>query len=156
MSNAVRGFVALMLLAAAQLVAAAGCSVTSASMAFGTTSAGVAGPVDTQGTLSFTCTGVLGETVVYTVSLSAGGGGTGFNPRALRSGANSIQYNVYGDSARTRLWGDGTSGTFTESGSLSITGGPTPRSVPVYGRVFGGQSAKPGAYSDSLMITISF
>lgn len=130
--------------------------MTSAAMAFGTASASVAAPVDAQGVLSFACTGVLGETVVYTIALSAGSSGTGFNPRALRSGANQMQYNVYGDSARTRLWGDSTSGTFTETGSLSITGGATLRSVPVYGRIFGGQSSPPGAYTDSLMITISF
>ncbi len=135
---------------------AAGCGVASASLAFGTYAAGASWHVDSEGAISVVCTGVMGEIVVYAISLSAGTGSAGFNPRALKNGTNEAQYNVYTDSARTKIWGDGGSGTYTESGSLPIMAGTTARAVPVYGRIFGSQSPQPGAYTDSLMITFSF
>ncbi len=156
MKSAIPRLLTALLLVMPQAAFAAGCGVTSASLAFGTYGAGASWHVDSQGAISFTCTGVAGEVVMYTISLSTGNGGTGFNPRGLKSGANVAQYNVYTDAARTRIWGDGSSGSFTESGSISITAGPAPRSLPVYGRVFGAQSPPPGAYGDSLMITLSF
>ncbi len=156
MRRALSWLTAVWMLLAPSAASAGSCTVNSAGLAFGPYSSGVSWHVDSEGTLSFTCTGVMGEVVVFTVSLSAGGGGSGFNPRRLRSGANEVQYNVYTDPARTRVWGDGTSGTFTETGSVSIAAGPTPKNLPIYGRVFGGQSPPPGTYTDSLLITLSF
>ncbi len=156
MRKAARGLVAAVLLSAAALAQAASCGVSGAAMAFGSYSAGASWHVDSEGAVTITCTGVMGEVVVYSISLSTGGGSRGLNPRGLRSGANEVQYNVFTDSARTRAWGDGNGGSFTQTGSVSIMAGPSQQNIPVYGRVFGGQSVMPGSYTDSLVITLSF
>jgi len=156
MTKVARGLVAAVLLFAAALAQAASCSVSGTAMAFGSYAAGASWHADSQGAVTITCTGVMGEVVVFSISLSAGGGSRGLNPRGLRSGANEVQYNVFTDAARTRVWGDGNGGSFTQSGSVSITAGIGQQNIPVYGRVFGGQSVVPGSYTDSLVITLSF
>lgn len=154
--RAMRALLAAAAMALAAPAFGASCSVSGGALAFGNYAAGSSWHVDSEGTLTILCTGVTGEVVVYSISLSAGGGSRGLNPRGLRSGANEVQYNVFTDSARTRVWGDGSGGTFIQSGSASIMAGPSQQNIPAFGRVFGGQSVVPGSYTDSLVITLSF
>lgn len=99
-----------------------------------------------------------------TTSLSQGTSGTFVN-RTMRKGAESLMYNLYIDPAFTTVFGDGTAGTsnFTlcYPGFFAGCSGPTgtdgqPYSIPVYGRLPGGQDVSAGTYADSITAKITF
>lgn len=91
-----------------------------------------------------------GPTVSYQLSVGAGVAGS-FNPRQLRAGANGLNYNLFRDSARTLVLGDGTPGTGRVAGSCAAT-----CAVIVYGRIFGGQWVPAGQYRDDVLVTLDF
>ena len=71
----------------------------------------------------------------------------------MTSGSNLLSYNLYTDSARTSVWGDGTGSTNTIGGTG--TGGS--QAVTVYGRVSLGQTGVPaGSYADTVAVTITY
>jgi spore coat protein U-like protein len=125
------------------------CAVTSVTgLAFGAYDAIAVNrttPLDTTGQLAYRCRGVTAL-----VTLSAGGGGSGFAPRRLQQGAQRLGYNLYLDAARTQIWGDGTAGTQTY---LAPRGRNT---LVIYGRVFPGQTPPAGTYSDTIVATLNF
>jgi spore coat protein U-like protein len=104
--------------------------------------------VDATGTVSLTCT----NGAPYTVSLGGGNSGA-TNPtlRKLASGANQTTYGLYRDAARTQPWGS-TSGTNTQAG----TGSGLAQNYTVYGRVPVQTTPAPGAYSDSVVVTVTY
>lgn len=50
------------------------------------------------------------QQVKYVVTLSTGISGT-YAARTMVSGPNTLTYNMYVDTARTQIWGDGSPGT---------------------------------------------
>jgi len=85
------------------------------------------------------------------------GGAGSFSPRQLSSGANTLDYNLYTNSARSLVWGDGNAGTSTVSdgyGFLLLL--VEERSYTVFGRVPTAQLVSSGTYTDSLTVTIVF
>jgi spore coat protein U-like protein len=82
------------------------------------------------------------------VSLSSGVGT--FAARQMRSGAQSLVYNLYLDASHLSIWGDGSPGTSLLS--LSGTGG----NYTVYGRIPAGQNVLVGGYSDTITVTLIF
>ena len=84
----------------------------------------------------------------FEVTLSAGTGT--FASRTLVSDANLLAYNLYVDPAHVTIWGDGSPGTTTASG----TG--TSDNFTVYGRIPARQNASVGSYSDTITVTITF
>ena len=118
----------------APIAARASCSVTGTTIAFGTVGFSA---VNSTGTVKVTCTG----SASYTVALNAGGSGS-FTTRKMTSGSNKLDYNIYTNSGHTTVWGDGTSGTSTNSGSFSSSGGN--KSFTAYGQV-PAQTVTPGS-----------
>jgi spore coat protein U-like protein len=144
--------ITLVLIAGAVEARAASCTIASvAGVALGTYDVFDAAPVDSTGTITYECTGVV-ETDTVQITVSTGGGGT-FSPRAMSAGAETLSYNLYLDAARTVLWGDGTAGTSTY-GPLQPAEGQT--AVTVFGRVPAGQDVAAGSYSDTVVITVIF
>jgi len=101
---------------------------------------------------------VNGELVVtcdqpsgFSVALSPGLGS--FRLRKMQGGDGSeLKYNLFVDSTRRRIWGDGVSaGTQTIRGKSD---GRRPEIIPVYGIVPPRQSVLTGAYSDNLLVTV--
>ena len=84
----------------------------------------------------------------FEVALSSGGGT--FASRTLVSNANLLAYNLYVDPAHVTIWGDGSPGTMTVSG----TG--TSNNFTVYGRIPARQNGAVGSYSDTITVTITF
>ena len=84
----------------------------------------------------------------FEVSLSAGSGT--FASRTLVGDAHPLAYNLYVDPAHVTIWGDGSPGTMTVSG----TG--TSSNFTVYGRIPARQNASVGSYSDTITVTITF
>lgn len=89
----------------------------------------------------------------YTLALDAGiGSGGTVASRRMTSGADTLEYTLFQDAARTTLWGDGTVGTSTRSS----TGTGLLQSFTVYGRVPSSASASVGTYSDIITLTATY
>lgn len=94
-----------------------------------------------------------GGAVSYSISLSAGAGS--YAARQLKSGANVLRYNLYADPAHTIVWGDGTGGTVTVSGSFTSPPNIQNATSTVYGLIPGAQNVAPGTYASPSRITIT-
>jgi spore coat protein U-like protein len=125
-------------------LAAAECSLSVVNVSFGS--------YDTLSPLDSEITGSIGvscdEETAGELSLSAGLGT--FAARQMRSGPQSLVYNLYLDAARLTIWGDGSPGTSLLS--LSGTGG----NYTVYGRIPSRQNVSLGDYSDTITVTLTF
>lgn len=129
------------------------CNVTGTLLNFGSSidplTAGV--PLDASSTLTVTCT----NTTPYSVALDAGthaGGAAAFGSRAMKSGANTLAYQLYLDNGRSSVWGDGTGGSSASSG----TGSGSSQLLTIYGRVPSLSGVIPGSYTDTVTITITY
>ena len=123
------------------------CNVSATNINFGNLGL-LTGNTDASGTLTIQCN----STLPYTVSLDGGtSGATDPTQRKMAfSGANII-YGLYRDSARSLPWG-ATVGTNTASG----TGNGASQNQTVYGRVASQTTPKPGAYSDTIVVTVGY
>lgn len=138
---------ALLLLCSLKVTAQ--CSASTIGVAFGTIDPFSASTVDSTGTITVTCLVVNS----YSVSLSTGASGT-YSPRTLVSGANTLNYNLFLNSARSTIWGDGTGGTSLVSGSIGLL--LLPNNHTIYGRIPGGQNLASGSYSDTITVTVTY
>jgi len=159
---------ALIALLAAPLVNAAPyiCTPTSNTIAFGAYNPLNASP-DTTSTGSFViaCTDAGGNknkttTINYTVTLS----GQALRQLAPPAGSDRLNYNLYTDTTRNNVWGNGTGGTFAITGSISVPGQSTASTAPInyYGKITAAQDVSaaspapaPTTYSQSLTITVT-
>jgi len=106
---------------------------------------------DASADISVRCT----RTSPVEILLSKGVNGTAVTARKMTSSAGTLDYALYSNSARTSLWGDtvgGTGNTVTAVGA----GLATDVVRTVYGRVPVQRSAAPGAYSDTVLVTINY
>ncbi|MDJ0813869.1 MAG: spore coat U domain-containing protein [Woeseiaceae bacterium] len=92
----------------------------------------------------------------FNTSIEIDGGTTTGNVdnRAMSSGTDTLNYNLFTDNTYSQIWGDDTGA----SARVAIAGtgmGNVTDSV-VYGRVLlaDGQAAEPGAYTDTVVVTI--
>ena len=128
------------------------CTVSGTALNFGSSidPLAAATPLDASSTLSVQCT----NTTPYTVALNAGanaGGASNFGSRAMKSGSNSLAYQLYLDAGRSSVWGDGT-GSSTASG----TGTGSTQSLTIYGRLPSLNNVVPGSYTDTVTVTVSY
>lgn len=134
------------LMAAASLAYPAACTVSTLGLNFGNYDVFSTLNDDITGTVSVNCP----SSTAYSISLSSGSGT--FASRAMTSGTNLLYYNLYLDATRLTIWGDGSAGTGTVSG----TGTGAAVGSTVYGRIPWGQNAVVGSYSDSIIVTVTF
>ncbi|MBW3566887.1 MAG: spore coat U domain-containing protein [Proteobacteria bacterium] len=158
------------------------CSATLAALALsfvdGVQTAGAAGTLSVSATVTDSCSvsadvlafGVIdplvnaGEatdaTAPVLVSCSNGtsyqvgldGGNATTSARAMTSDDGTLDYSLYRDANRTETWGDNI-GTDTVAG----TGTGTTQTLTVYGRVSAGQQhVPPGAYADTVTVTVTY
>jgi spore coat protein U-like protein len=130
---------------------AADCTISATTVDFGQQGA-LTIASDSNGTVTARC----GGGVSYSLAMSAGtGAGATVNNRKMsRSGASdTLQYGLYINSARSTVWGDGTSGSTTVGGS----GTGTDQTYTVYARLPAQSPApRPGSYSDTITLTITY
>jgi len=108
-------------------------------------------PLDATSTVTVTCS----NTTPYTVSLNAGanaGGSSNFSTRTMKSGSDTLAYQLYLDAGRATVWGDGTASSSARNG----TGSGSAQSLTVYGRLPSLANVVPGAYTDTVTVTISY
>ena len=97
------------------------------------------------GTITYSC-----RTVAPRVELSASNNGA-YRPRQMAelfAFANTLNYDLYADAARTIVWGTGADGQ-----TLPRT---TNGSTTLYGRIFAGQDVDAGFYFDLITVTFNF
>lgn len=111
-----------------------------------------ASPSDSTGLVTVGCAG-LGLLPSFSVSLNIGTGSS-FATRQLANGAARLDYNLYRDSNRQQIWGDGTPGTFQRSFNSILSLGLI--DYTVYGRIPAGQDKPFGNYTTTITITVDF
>jgi spore coat protein U-like protein len=127
------------------------CSVSTIGVSYGSYSPLSVTPADSTGSVNILCNANIKVTIAIGPSPNSGG----FNPRRLRkaTGADFLNYNLYTNSSRATIWGNGTQGTAIVN--INARRNRT-SNVPVYGRAPAGQDIGTGAYSESLVVTINF
>lgn len=139
------------------------CTVAATPLSFGAYSPLSASNVDSTATVSVTCTGVTILLIItldvdYSITLSTGGAAS-YAPRKMALASNNLNYNLYTDNARSIVWGDGTGGTSTKTGSMHGTGllfSSVTDDHTVYGRIPGSQNIPAGAYTDLITVTVNY
>jgi len=125
------------------------CAVNANPLAFGTYDPTAATPLDATTTLSVLCT--VGTS--FTVGLNAGTAtGATVTSRKMTSGANTLNYALFQEAARTNNWGN-TPGTDTPP---AITAPVLASTLTVYGRIAAGQNVPAGAYTDTVTVTVNY
>jgi spore coat protein U-like protein len=125
------------------------CYVNSDPIVFAATTA-ISSDRFANGRVGVRCT----PSTTYTIALDNGQAGTGPTTRKMRkltSPTGEISYGLYRDTPPTLPWGS-TIGTNTASG----TGNASQTDFTVYGKVPTQTTPPPGAYTDSVIATISY
>jgi len=135
----------------------AACNVSTTSVNFGNYDVFLATPLDSTGTTTVWCDENLKSNMIIDIGPSGNSGG--FQPRKMRrsSGSDLLDYNLYTNSSRTTVWGNGTAGTSTVNvGGGRLKKNEPPTSLTIFGRVPPGQNVSVGTYSDTLVVTITW
>jgi len=142
---------AILLVWTTPAVAAASCTISTTSMAFGTYDVFSPSDVTSTATITYRCAG--GAKDVF-VTLSKGQSAT-FSPRTMKAGTNVLSYNLYQNASFSVIWGDGTGGS-----QAYVTLGKVTNNadffVTIYGKVPALQDASAGSYTDTVVATIDF
>ncbi|MGH7702244.1 MAG: Csu type fimbrial protein [Gemmatimonadales bacterium] len=131
--------------------AEAACTITTTAVNFGTYNVFAASPDDATGQITYRCTAPRPPLVQ--IHLDKGGAPT-FNPRQMRQGSEILNFNLYLDSTRSTIWGDGTGGTqaYTRVNPPANSN----INVNVFGRIPVGQDVSAGSYTATVTATIFF
>jgi spore coat protein U-like protein len=126
------------------------CTISVTSVNFGNYNVFSGTALDSTGTITYRCNATAAN---ISIALSKGASST-YSPRVMRKGAESLQYNLYRNAARTNVWGDGTGGTAV----YTRPNPPNNRDVnlTIYGRVPAGQDVSAGSFTDTIAATINF
>ena len=135
----------------ASVTVLASCSIAAANMNFGAQTVLTAN-IDTTAALSVTCT----TTTPYTISLGPGSGtGATTTNRSMTGAAGSIAYRLYQDAGRSVNWGNNPPPA-ANADTISGVGTGSAQSLTVYGRVPPQTTPKQGAYSDTVIVTLTY
>lgn len=150
-----RRAILLCLLAASGAANAANCELRSDDLQFGPYVSGSAAPLDSLTTVRVECSSAApGEVVAFRIELGFGFGGS-YATRSMVGADGALDYNLYLDSNRNIVWGDGSGGSAAVEGQLSLPG-ETLFERLVYGRIAPRQAVYPGLYVDTLVISLSY
>ncbi|RWR45739.1 SCPU domain-containing protein [Sinirhodobacter ferrireducens] len=123
------------------------CLVTAGDLDFGTTGV-LSAALDATSAISVTCT--LGS--AFDVGLNYGFYGSGPGDRQMRSTAgDAVSYRLYRDAARSLDWG-----TLADGLAQAGAGQGAAQAFTVYGRVPAQATPPPGAYSDTVVVTVTY
>jgi len=123
------------------------CLVTAGNLDFGTVGV-LNGNIDSSSQIDVTCT----RDTAYDLELNYGLYGTAPGGRRMQDGAaNEVQYELYQDAARSNVWGEAADG----ADQVGAGGGGT-QNYTVFGRVPPQTTPPPGAYSDTVVVTVTY
>lgn len=125
------------------------CNISTTSMSFGSSSA-LTSALTATSTISVQCTS--GD--AWELALNGGSTSGSVTARKMTGASygSTVSYQLYTNSARSTIWGDGTSSTSMATG----TGTGAATTVTVYGTVPAQATPRPDSYSDTVTATISF
>lgn len=138
----------------AQACTLCSCSASTSGISFGAYDANGSLPSDTVGNVTVDCTGLIALLGAIEVSASPGSSGNAA-ARSMQRGPDRLAYNLFVDPARTLVFGNGAGGTRTITAPLNgllIFR----QAVLVFGRIPPRQRVRPGAYADSIIITVTY
>ena len=144
--------VGMALIGAAPAEAAISCTVSSAGLAFGVYNVLASTAKIATGTVTVNCTGDT-ESANNRILFLSGGGSGNYNARRMLSGASQLTYQIYSNSIRTTIWGDGFNGTASVNLAVQVPGSA---SATLYGRIPALQSVPSGSYLDTILVTVNF
>lgn len=130
------------------------CSVTSTPVNFSSYDVFSPIPRDSAGSITITCNNPDKKPIPVNISISSGSAGI-FTPRQMSqtAGSDRMKYNLFIDSSRTAIWGDGTGSTSTVT---KIVNKDIVINESIYGRIAALQNLSVGTYSDTLTVTVSW
>ena len=139
------------------------CGVTATPLVFSNYTSPGGSRVDSSAAVLVTCTPaylLLACKTSYTLSLSVGGHAAGAQ-RQMAAGAGRLAYGLFSDSLRQQPWGDGGATGPTQGGTittslLSLVCLPGNRPHTIYGRIPANQNVPAGAYTDSVVLTVTY
>ncbi len=129
-------------------------------VAFGNYNPVTASPTDIVGQIAFSCLIVnLSPTagIAYDIRLSRGQAGTYASRQMAGPGGARLNYNLHTTAARSTVWGDGTGGSsfVSDSGTVRLIDGYV-RNYSVFARLPPNQYVRGGAYTDTIVVTVTF
>lgn len=132
-----------------QTASAQSCTTTVSAVSFGNADVTANSATDTTAELKITCSGYsAGATLLACPALGPGSGGVSAGCRAMLRplGSEALAFELYSDGGRTEVWG-----SVAVPQTLVINpSGAGEVSIPIFARVFGGQSTVPvGSYSST-------
>lgn len=71
--------------------------------------------------------------------------------RYLSNGKDNLYYNLYLDSSRSNVWGDGTNGTSVYNATVTAN-----TTIMIFSSVFKNQNISPGIYQDNIVFEMNF
>ncbi len=131
------------------------CVINSASaLGFGNYDVNLGSAVNGTSTINVNCT--KGD--AYTIALDYGAhGGTAANRIMQDTGTDTLNYNLYTDSAHTLVWNSSCgAGNNCDGGTGAGPGVGNQQTYTVYGQIPAGQNVPAGNYSDSITVTVTF
>lgn len=129
-----------------------GCTVNAGGMAFGIYDPLAPVALSSTSTITVTCSLIVGATPI-SIALSAGLSNS-YATRTMMSGTDTLNYNLYQDSAHSIIWGGGTGGSAVENDKVS--NGKPSVSATVYGLLPASQDVAPGNYTDTMTVTVNY
>jgi len=131
----------------------AACNVSTTTVNFGSYDVFSTTPLDSTGTLTVSCNESPAPQVTIAVGPSPTSGG--FFPRQMKHTQRTdlLNYNLFTDSTRSAVWGDGTQGTLTLRNRVLKN---RPWFVTIYGRIPAGQDVSSGPYQETITVTINW
>jgi spore coat protein U-like protein len=129
------------------------CNLMSSELAFGDYDVFDANPTEAVARIVVECDREASK-IRPTIELSAGSSQT-FARRTQISGSHALTYNIYADRGLRQIAGDGSSGT-TVLHLEPFGEGPRTKKVDLYGAIDPRQFAPPGAYFDTIYVTLIF
>jgi len=128
------------------------CAITAETLAMGTWSG--TGDLEGASTINVKCSTGTG----YSVDLSAGASSPSLTDRKLVNGTDLLAYNLYRNTTRTEIWGDGSPGTFVVGGNGTGMANSGNQPLPVYAKILEADllAAKPGTYSNTITATVTY
>jgi spore coat protein U-like protein len=133
----------------------ASCTVSVASLNFGTVPGPITANVDATATITALCT----ATTPYAIGLGNGLHASGGQRRMQSSSSTYVNYGLYTDSGRADAWGSASSTTSCTNGANTCalgTGTGSNQTITVYGRVPPQSTVTAGSYQDSVVVTLTY
>ena len=142
---------ALLCVAGRTMDASADCRIETSPLVFPPYDVYAAAPVDAVASIRFSC---VRERGAASLRIHLEQASDGIPDRHMRSGGETLRYDVFVDPARHLAWGDGTAGTRAQVRRCCDSSAF--ETVNVYGLIFQGQDVAGGTYEDSLTVAIEF